>query len=205
MKKIICTLTFSFTLLGCSSNVTYPETYSGFLGNYYTQLQPATSPSGQPVMRWISPRLQQGGYRQVLISPTQFYPQPLTSDQLYTNTLQQVLDYIDTGLYQNLSAVTSVVQSQTPGVTLKNTLRIQVVVSGVTASEKGLQLFEDNTVIDVEYKITDALTNEVLAAGVRKGFGKPLTHASDVITLDDLSPVMDQWTQDAASFFVKIN
>lgn len=196
-------------LIGCGPqsavNTQLPTTYSGFLGGYYTQLQSTTSPSGVPVMRWISPQLSQGGYRQVVINPTQFYPQPQTSAQLYTDTLQQLLDYIDTDLYQNLSAVTKVVQPQIPGVTLEHTLRLQVAISGVTAVERGLQLFDDETTISVEYKITDALSNEVLAAGVRKGFGKPLTHAYDVITLDDLAPVIDTWTQDAASFFVKMS
>lgn len=202
MKKIVIGL-IVIMLAACAAPSSTLQNYSGFLSGFYTELQPAVSPSGYPVLRWISPKLQQGGYTQLVISPTQFYPIPQTSNQLYTNTLQQVLDYIDTSLYQRLSMVTKVVQTGMPNVNLKNTLRIQVAVTGVTAIEKGLQLFEDQTVINVEYKITDALTGEVVAAGMRKGFGQPLTHSADVITLDDLSPVLDQWAQDASSFFMK--
>jgi len=40
-------------LAGCASKVTEPEQYSGFLADY-SRLQPATSPTGQPVMRWLA-------------------------------------------------------------------------------------------------------------------------------------------------------
>jgi len=38
----------------CSSNRVAPSDYSYFLKDY-SRLQPAESPSGAPVMRWIAP------------------------------------------------------------------------------------------------------------------------------------------------------
>ena len=40
-------------LAGCASKTTQPSQYSGFLSDY-SQLQPATSASGAPVLRWVS-------------------------------------------------------------------------------------------------------------------------------------------------------
>lgn len=204
MLKLIVLLFLSVMIFGCVSQRVESQAYSGFLTQYYAQMQPGTSPSGDPVMRWISPKFKKDSYRQVIISPSQFYPEPKTSDKLYTETLTQILSYLDTDLKQDVSAVIPVVYSESPNANLNNTLRMQVAISGIMAAEKGLQIFKDQTVIKVEYKITDALTGEVLGAGVRKGFGKSLPSASSAITLDDLTPVMDQWSQDAASFFANI-
>lgn len=203
MIKTSVLLFLGAMLIGCASQTVEPI-YSGFLAQYYSQMQPATSPSGEPVMRWISPEFKKDSYHQVMISPSQFYPEPKTSDKLYTETLTQVLSYLDTDLNQAVSVVIPVVHSASLNATLNSTLRMQVAISGITATEKGLQIFKDQTVINVEYKITDAVTGEVLAAGVRKGFGKPLSSTASAITLDDLTPAMDQWSQDAASFFANI-
>ncbi|MBP5090194.1 DUF3313 family protein, partial [Pseudomonas chlororaphis] len=46
----------SLGLVGCSSNITQPDEYSGFLGDY-SQLKEAKSPSGVEVMRWVDPKL----------------------------------------------------------------------------------------------------------------------------------------------------
>lgn len=40
----------SLTLVGCSSKLTQPDEYSGFLKDY-SRLKEAESPSGAPVMR----------------------------------------------------------------------------------------------------------------------------------------------------------
>jgi hypothetical protein len=204
MHRVNLLLFLSVILFGCVSGRVESPAYSGFLQQYYAQLQPGTSPSGEPVMRWISPQFNKDAYSQVIISPSQFYPEPKTSDKLYTETLTQILSYLDTDLNQDVSAVIAVVQSASPNAKLNNTLRLQVAISGITTTEKGLQIFKDHAVINVEYKITDAVTDEVMVAGVRKGFGKSLPSTSSAITLDDLTPVMDLWSQDAASFFTNI-
>ena len=46
----------SLALTGCSSKVTQPDEYSGFLGDY-SRLKEEKSPSGAEVMRWVDPKL----------------------------------------------------------------------------------------------------------------------------------------------------
>ena len=53
-------------LAGCASKTTQPSQYSGFLGDY-SQLQPATSASGAPVLRWVSADYKASNYGSVYI------------------------------------------------------------------------------------------------------------------------------------------
>ena len=46
----------SIGVVGCSSKVTQPDEYSGFLSDY-SHLKEAKSPSGAEVMRWVDPDL----------------------------------------------------------------------------------------------------------------------------------------------------
>lgn len=215
MNRLSALLLLGALLFGCTSQQQVePKTYSGFLGQYYTQMQPTTSPSGEPVMRWVSPALKKGAYHQIILSPSQFYPEPKTSDKLYTQTLNQILSYLDTDLIQDVSAVMPVVTNTSP-----QTLKLRVAITAVSTQTEGLKPYEiipvalllagasyaagardESVTMNVEYEITDAMTGEVLAAGMRKGFGKPLEHKSDTVTLDDLAPVLDTWSDDAGLF-----
>ena len=44
---------------GCTQTKGSQAEYSGLLGDY-SRLQPARSPDGEPVMRWVSPDLRPG-------------------------------------------------------------------------------------------------------------------------------------------------
>lgn len=44
------------TMAACSSNRVDPKDYSGFLKDY-SRLEETKSPSGDPVMRWIDPKV----------------------------------------------------------------------------------------------------------------------------------------------------
>ena len=53
-------------LSGCASQTTKPTQFSGYLADY-SQLQPATSATGAPVLRWISPQFKSERYSTVLL------------------------------------------------------------------------------------------------------------------------------------------
>lgn len=74
-------LAASLLLGGCASKTTQPSQYSGFLSDY-SQLQPATSASGAPVLRWVSPDYKATSYRSVYIEKPVFYPAPTPSAQV---------------------------------------------------------------------------------------------------------------------------
>ncbi len=87
-------LLFSALLLGgcASKDVTQPEQYSGFLSDY-SQLQPAVSATGQPVMRWIAPGVKVGNYKYLQIRSVDFYPKPSASEQISNQTLDELRVY----------------------------------------------------------------------------------------------------------------
>lgn len=218
MIKNSALLLLGTLLLGCASQTITPQARSGFLGQHYAQMQHTTSPSGEPVMRWVSPNLKRGAYHQIIVSPSQYYPEPKTSDKLYTATLTQILNYLDIDLNQNISAVMPVVTSASP-----QTLKLRVAITAVSAQPEGLKPYEvipvallaagatyaagtrdESVTINVEYEVTDATTGEVLAVGMRKGFGKPLEHKSDTVTLENLAPILDTWSDDAGLFLQRL-
>src|SRR3990167_10523453 len=73
LRALAIGLSAALLLGGCASSTTKPTQYSGFLGDY-SQLQPAQSASGAPVMRWISPVLDLQRYRSVVVEKPLFYP-----------------------------------------------------------------------------------------------------------------------------------
>lgn len=87
----------------CSSNRVDPKDYSGFLKDY-SRLQEAKSPSGDPVMRWIDPKVNVNQYSQVFIEPSQFYPKPQPTAVISQQTLQEITRYFNEALRREMVA-----------------------------------------------------------------------------------------------------
>ncbi|SED14403.1 DUF3313 family protein [Pseudomonas anguilliseptica] len=81
LKALALGLSVTVLLAGCASKTTQPSQYSGFLSDY-SQLQPAQSASGAPVMRWVSPDFKAQNYRSVLVEKPVFYPAPTPRETL---------------------------------------------------------------------------------------------------------------------------
>ncbi|AYC30944.1 DUF3313 domain-containing protein [Pseudomonas cavernae] len=210
---IVGALAFGLLLAGCSSSTTQPEQYSGFLGDY-SQLKPATSASGAPVLRWTSPGLDLSRYDSVLVERPQFYPKPQPSAQVSQQTLDQIATYLQQTMQRELNGQMKVVQQ--PGA---NTLVLRSAISSVDVSPEGLKPYEvipialvvaaastaagtrdENTSIYVEMQALDAASNKVVAQVVRKGSGLQLENTSTQLSLKDLQPVLDVWAKDAHNF-----
>lgn len=88
-------------LSGCASQTTQPTQFSGYLADY-SQLQPATSATGAPVLRWISPQFRSERYTSVYVEQPSFYPEPMPSDQVSAQTLEQARDYLHQALLREL-------------------------------------------------------------------------------------------------------
>lgn len=200
-------------LTGCASQTTQPSQYSGFLADY-SELKPASSASGAPVLRWVSPDYKATDYVSVYVEKPVFYPAPKPSDQVSQATLEQITDYLQQAIERELSQRMQVVDTPT-----RDSLVLRSAITGVDSSAEGLKVYEvipialvaaaastaagtrdRDTNIYVELEAVNAENNQPMVRVVRKGHGLQLENDSSQLTLDDLKPALDTWAKDARSF-----
>lgn len=207
-------------VLSSVATATPKEQYSGFLDeDSYALMKPAKSASGEPVMRWVSPKLKSGAYYQIMMVPTEFYPEIKPSKKLSESTMKEILKYFDDSLGLQLYTVMPVIKNPSPqrlASKALNTLKLKVAITAVNAKDQDVD--DDNRVIvglttanlkekdqpvtmNAEYEVVDAATDEVLAVGMRKGIGKPLKNKTDTVQFMNVKPILDIWIKDAGAFF----
>ncbi|MFJ4349142.1 DUF3313 domain-containing protein [Pseudomonas sp. NPDC089401] len=201
----------------CSSNSVAPKDYSGFLKDY-SRLQPAKSPSGAAVMRWVDPKVNPNQYTQVFIEPSQFYPKPQPTPVISAQTLQEITRYFNEALRRELGSVLTLAKAPGPGVIV-----VRPAITAVSTRNEGLKPYEvipialisagvntamggrDQEVdVGVEAAFLDGASQQVLAQVVRKGAGKALENDQQKLTLDDVKPVLDGWAKDMRTSFAAL-
>jgi hypothetical protein len=215
MKLTALSLALSATLLlgGCASKTTTPEQYSGFLGDY-SQLQPAQSASGAPVLRWVAADFNAQNYRSVLVEKPVFYPAPTPSEQVSQKTLDEIANYLQHVMELEMAGQLRVVQQAD-----QDTLVLRSAITAVNLSPEGLKVYEVipialvaaaastaagtrdlDTDIYVELEALDGRTSQPVARVVRKGHGLTLENDSTQLSLKDIKPALDTWAKDARNF-----
>lgn len=204
-----------FTGVGLLAGAAVAQENSGYLGNTYSKLEDAISPSGQKARRWLAPDMTPGKYDKVLLEKTVLYPEPHGTDQVSMATLKEITAYLDEALRRELGGAIQLVTQPGP-----KTLRIKPAITAAAAKDQGLKPRElipvallfaaakkaagkraKEATISVEYEARDAQTNELVAAGMREGTGRKLERPTDRVTLADFRPVIDGWAKDARMFF----
>jgi hypothetical protein len=202
---------------GCSSNVTQPDEYSGFLKDY-SRLKEAKSPSGVEVMRWVDPKLNVKQFTSVYIEPTQFYPQPQPTAKIPQTTLSNITRYYDQALQRELSKSLPLATGPGPGVIV-----VRAAITAVSSKTEGLQPYEvipialvaaavstasgirdQETTLATEAVFLNGGSNAVVAQVVRKGTGKPLENDTQVLKADDVKGVIDGWASDLHQSYLKL-
>jgi hypothetical protein len=215
MKFSALSLVLSSALLlaGCASKTPTPSQYSGFLSDY-SQLQPAQSASGAPVMRWVSADFNIENYRSVLVERPQFYPAPTPHSQVSQQTLDDIALYLQQAIRLELAGRLRVVEHAD-----RETLVLRSAITAVNLSPEGLKVYEVvpvalvaaaastaagtrdlNTEVYVELEAIDGRTSQPMTRGVRKGHGLKLENDSTQLQLKDIKPALDTWAQDARLF-----
>ncbi|MGB4072675.1 DUF3313 domain-containing protein [Pseudomonas sp.] len=213
LKALALGLSVTLLLAGCASKTTQPEQYSGFLSDY-SQLQPAQSASGAPVLRWVSPDFKAQNYRSVLVEKPVFYPAPTPSEQVSQKTLDEIASYLQQAMQLELAGQYRVVQQAD-----QDTLVLRSAISAVNLSAEGLKVYEVipialvaaatstaigtrdlNTNIYVELEAIDGRTSKPMTRVVRKGHGLQLENDSTQLSLKDIKPALDAWAKDARNF-----
>lgn len=213
--KVVC---FSglLALAGCSSSVTAPEQYSGFLKDY-TGLKETKSPSGKTIMRWVSPDYKSSNYDSLVFNEVTYYPVPKPTTQLGADTLAKILMYTNTRLKASASGRIKLVN--TPG---SGTLVFRGAITGVSSSKQGLQFYEVipvammvagvqaatghrtmETNLYFEGELIDPKVNKVMMKVVRKGEGKTINNENAPITVESIKNIIDDMATDASMFEIK--
>lgn len=188
---------------------------SGFLGDNYSKLQDAQSPSGARVKRWLAPVLAPGKYDAVVIDNTVLYPEPKGAPQVSVTTLKEIAAYLDEALRRELTGVTKLATEPGP-----KTLRIKPAITGAAAKNQGFKPYDvlpiafvfstvkkaaggatKEAFLAVEYEVWDVETNQLVGVGVRQGTGQALKNPTDSVTLANVKPVIDAWAKDVRMFF----
>ncbi|WP_434603407.1 DUF3313 domain-containing protein [Pseudomonas sp. R1-7] len=207
----------SLALMGCSSKVTQPDEYSGFLGDY-SRLKEEKSPSGAAVMRWVDPKIDLSKYTSVYIEPTQLYPKPQPTVKIPAGTLSGITSYYDQALKREASKTLPLATSPGPG-----TLVMRAAITAVSSKTEGLKPYEvipialvaaavstasgirdQETTLGTEAVFIDGESHAVVAQVVRKGTGKPLSNDSQVMKPDDVKGVIDGWASDLNKAFTQL-
>ncbi|MGZ0701712.1 DUF3313 domain-containing protein [Pseudomonas piscis] len=202
---------------GCSSNVTQPEDYSGFLSDY-SLLKEAKSPSGVQVMRWIDPKLKPDRYTSAYIEPTQFYPQPQPTVKIPQDTLTGITRYYDEALKRELGKSMPLATGPGPGVVV-----VRAAITAVSSKTEGLKAYEiipvalvaaavstasgirdQETTLATEAVFLDGSDGRVIAEVVRKGTGKPLANDTQVMQASDVKSVIDSWASDLHQSYLQL-
>jgi hypothetical protein len=207
----------SLALMGCSSKVTQPDEYSGFLGDY-SRLKEEKSPSGAEVMRWVDPKIDLAKYSSVYIEPTQLFPKPQPTVKIPAGTLAGITSYYDQALKREAGKSLPLATSPGPGV-----LVVRAAITAVSSKTEGLKPYEvipialvaaavstasgirdQETTLGTEAVFLDGGNNAVIAQVVRKGTGKPLSNESQVMKADDVKGVIDGWAADLHQSFLQL-
>jgi hypothetical protein len=215
MISTLCIATIG--MVGCASQVTQPDEYSGFLSDY-SRLKPAKSPSGVEVLRWVDPKLDMSRYNAVYIEPTQFYPRPQATAKIPESTLRGINDYFNQALKREVGKSLPLAQGPGAGV-----LVVRAAITAVSSKTQGLKPYEfvpvalvaaavstgtgirdQDTVLGTEAQFLDGANGKVVAEVVRKGTGKPLENDSQVMTPNDVKSVIDGWASDLHQSYLKL-
>ncbi|WP_460110588.1 DUF3313 domain-containing protein [Pseudomonas sp. S3_H04] len=214
IRSMSLSVVATLSLAACSSKT--PE-HAGFLRDY-SVLAERQSPSGQPVLAWVSPALARGRYTQVYLAPSQFYPSAEPTPRIPLSTLSGVTDYYDAALRLELGKVMHLVNQPGP-----NTLVVRPAITQVATSTQGLRFYEwlpvtlvaagvstatgirdQDSEVATEVSFEDGSTGEVIAEVVRKGTGVPLENDKQVLTADDVKVVLDGWASDLRQSYTAI-
>ncbi|WP_234262333.1 DUF3313 domain-containing protein [Klebsiella aerogenes] len=214
----IVILSGALALAGCTSKITQPEKYSGFLKDY-SDLKEMSTPSGEPELRWVDPNFNPANYDNIVYNPITYYPEPRMSTQVGKQALDRIRQYTDmqikTAIAQRKPLVTQ------PG---PRSLIFRGAITGVDLSKQGLQFYEvipaallvagletvtghrtAETRLYFEAELIDARTHKPVFKAVRKGEGKDLPNQNVPLTKETLKTLIDKMASDIVNIDLSRN
>jgi hypothetical protein len=182
----------------------------GFLGSVCAQLTPGTE--GQTAWRYVNPSARWTQYTKIMIQPVTFWGED--ASKVSATDQQRLVNFLYTALDQELSSRFQVVDQDGA-----DTMKLQVALTDVSASTPGLRTITMvipqarllSTIkrgatgsypfvggAQAEYKLTDSVTGQVLAAGVDRRIGGGSIETAAQWEWGDAENVMKSWAKLAA-------
>ena len=219
MIRSILVIIVLATCAACASKS--PERVnSGFLTQqYYDQLSEVKTPSDQILYRYVSPTFQPAKYKSAIVEPVTAFPKPEPTEQVSRETLDALQLQLTLLLEDSVSEVLTLTREAGVGV-----LRLELAVTGINISDKPIEGFEyipialiavgtqkasgarDQRVkLFLEGRVTDSITDEVLAVSIRELTGEDLEDANAKLEAKQLNQGMEvagkEWLAAFKSFF----
>ena len=197
-------------LAGCypAYQVKEEPSSSGFLGNDYAKLKPGKGPD-QAAQRYISPAADFGGYKAIYMAPVLFYSsagkdlspqnrQTLANNFYIALSTELGKDYKLVGQPQpdTMRLQFAITEATTKSVgldTVSTILPIGLVVKAAKQKFKGDPGFTGKFAI--EFKVTDATSGKLLAAGIDKRAGGLGFSGDHFEKWDDVDQIMDLYAK----------
>ncbi len=213
-SKFLLVAAVVMAVAGCAAKTLIaPKQYSGFLSDY-SGLKEVRFVDGRTTQRWVSSSLTRSKYSNVYIEPIAVYPEPRAHQQVDPKLLSEAARYLGLKIRHQLRGGSiKVVEKQAP-----DTVRIRAAITTVEESKSKTNDIPSMTLlvggpdaiaadrkrdIDVylEVEMTDMKTGDVLARSVKKGLSsKTLQNSKQVISFEDVRPLLDLWAVDAQNF-----
>lgn len=218
-KTLLLGLGLTGMLLGgCTSTLTEKNRYSGFLPSY-EGLQQATSANGQPVMRWVAKGFDPSTYDTVVFHQLELYPAPKPNERVNLQTLEELQSLTSASVKGVLAQKYRIVPEAQRAPVNARTLILKAAITGVTASDEGMQWYEilpvaavagaassaagyrdQNTALYVEANLVDAATGQPVVKIVRKVLGNTLENSRQAITSNDFKQAIKGLAADVNAF-----
>lgn len=215
MLKITC-LSVLLSIVGCSSKISTPEEYSGFLKDY-SDLKETASASGESTLLWIEPTYNKADYDTLVYHPIIYYPMPELATQIDHNLLNSILGYTNSKIKAAIGYQMNIVEAAGP-----RSLIFRGAITGVISNKEGIQFYEVipvaliiacaqiisghrtmDTFIYFEAEIIEAKTGKTIMKVARKGEGNELNNEKSPMTLSTFKKVIDDMAADVSKFRVK--
>jgi hypothetical protein len=208
-KTTLPMLIAAILLAGCADTTRDRDVqYSGFLGDYSLLVRGAEK---QAERRYVRPDVDWASYSRVLLDPVMLWRGDASRrDGASGHDAQAMMDYFYALIYRDLKALgLEMVTAPKP-----DTLRVQVALTKLDESHVVLDVVStvlpatlalsglDKLVTgkpafvgeaEIEYKVTDAETGELLAAGVDHRVGGKLLKASHLSSWGEVQHIMQLW------------
>lgn len=179
------------------------------------------SAAGDKHYAYLSTDFQPSKYEALMIDPLRFYPEPQPSQYVTAETLNQLSSYFDQAVRTKIGRRVRLADQPGHGVahvrlaitavgeearTLKpyQFIPVGLAITGVKAAVEGG--LPHHARITVENEVRDSVSGQPLLLSVRGGGGQRITsdeQGGRVVTLNDLRPLLDKWTDAAAAEVTK--
>jgi hypothetical protein len=191
------------------------ESRLGFIGDY-SKFEPFEAADGMTSYRYASPKLSSGYYRHVILEAVDFYPAKTQVSDFDSELLEQVKQYINTGLAESLERHIGTVSTPQddalvliPRITSISTAfgdikgrELIPVGAALAAARSAAGLRHQNIEFYMELKVIDSLTGDFIGGSIKQGKGREI--AGRAVTFQDIQPLLDIWVIDADQVFGRL-